>query len=193
MNNFPDKIFFTGVPGSRWSGIAQTIEKIPYFNTSDRSSNREYTHHGFTGHKGAYFGRMMEFEPKLKNDYINQAWSELKGIKLVKSHDWAYFLNTIHSIFPNDWIMLIYRPDELSFNWWKAAGGFNIQYPSYKSYIDDTNMKLEIKRQNSAILNFAKEKKLDWEIFDSHWIKKIFNYDLPVATIHDDIKVTILK
>ena len=49
----PEHIFFTGVPGSRWSGIAQTIETIPGFNTSDRTPERTYDHHQFTGHKGA--------------------------------------------------------------------------------------------------------------------------------------------
>jgi hypothetical protein len=32
----PNKIFLTGVPGSRWSGIAQLIEdNVPGFNTAD--------------------------------------------------------------------------------------------------------------------------------------------------------------
>jgi hypothetical protein len=54
--NLPNHIFFTGVPGSRWSGIAQTIESIPGFNTSDRNPGREYQHNTYSGHKGAYFG-----------------------------------------------------------------------------------------------------------------------------------------
>ena len=58
----PQRIFFTGVPGSRWSGIAQVLESLTGFNTSDRTPERDYTHHEFTGHKGAYFGRGMEFD-----------------------------------------------------------------------------------------------------------------------------------
>ena len=57
--NLPNHIFFTGAPGSRWSGIAQTIESIPGFNISDRNSDREYIHNTYSGHLGAYFGQGM--------------------------------------------------------------------------------------------------------------------------------------
>ena len=53
--NLPKRIFFTGVPGSKWSGIAQTIEALDGFNTTDRWNHREYKHSGFSGHVGAYF------------------------------------------------------------------------------------------------------------------------------------------
>ena len=57
--NLLNRIFFTGVPGSRWSGIAQQLETIPGFNTSDRTAEREYAHGQFSGHKGAYFGHRI--------------------------------------------------------------------------------------------------------------------------------------
>jgi hypothetical protein len=60
--NLPNHIFFTGAPGSRWSGIAQTIETLPGFNVSDRNPRREYAHNTYSGHKGAYFGHGMECE-----------------------------------------------------------------------------------------------------------------------------------
>jgi len=49
----PNRIFFTGVPGSRWSGIAQTLEMMSGMNTSDRTPEREYVQHCYTGQKGA--------------------------------------------------------------------------------------------------------------------------------------------
>lgn len=72
----PERIFFTGVPGSKWSSIAQTLESIPGFNTSDRTPARTYEHHAYSGHKGAYFGWGMELEPIILwngVNYINQA------------------------------------------------------------------------------------------------------------------------
>lgn len=191
--SLPERIFFTGVPGSRWSGIAQTIEQIPGFNTSDRTLEREYIHHGFTGHKGAYFGRMMEFEAKIDHQYIDQAWPNPGGTRLVKSHDWSYNLDRIKSTFPQDWIMLVYRPDQESFDWWKQAGGFDIKYPSYESYRNDTNMMTEIKWQNQAILRFAQEHNLSWSLFDSQWIKENFNFDLEIEKTWPDIQVTIMR
>lgn len=190
----PKRIFFTGVPGSRWSGIAQTLESTPDFNISDRTSQREYLHNGFSGHKGAYFGRMMEFEAKLDADYIDQAWEKNSpGTKLVKSHDWAYSLDEIKNKFPNDWIMLVYRDNTASFTWWKEAGGWAIKYPSYLAYQNDVIMTREIEWQNSAIRNFAEKQGLLWDNFNSKWIKEHFDMDVKVERTWPDIFVTILK
>ena len=191
--SLPNKIFFTGVPGSRWSGIAQTLEQIPGFNISDRSPRRTYIHNGFTGHQGAYFGRLMEFEARLDESYLNQAWSQSQGTKLIKSHDWAYSLDRLKSTFPKDWIVLVHRPDEASFDWWKQAGGFDIDYPSYAAYHNDKIMQREIAWQNQAILKFAKDNKLTWHLFTSNWIYKEFNYSISVERTWPDIQVTILK
>jgi len=190
----PQRIFFTGVPGSRWSGIAQTLESMPYFNTTDRTKEREYLHNGFSGHKGAYFGRQMEFEATLDSDEIDSAWAyNSVGTKLVKSHDWAYSLDKIKSTFPNDWIMLVYRDDAASFTWWKEAGGFNIKYPSYSAYQNDAIMTREISWQNTAIRNFAEQRGLLWSNFDSSWIKEHFDMDVKIERTWSDIFVTILK
>lgn len=193
MITLPDRIFFTGVPGSRWSGIAQILESIKGFNTSDRSPQRSYIHNGFTGHKGAYFGRLMEFEAKLDADYIQSAWSQSGGVCLVKSHDWAYSLDRIKAKFPSDWIILIHRPNTASFEWWKTAGGFDISYPNYAAYQNDEIMQREISWQNQAILKFAEQHSLVWSNFTSEWIYEQFSYDMSNVNVADDIKVAILK
>ena len=36
----PELIFFTGVPGSRWSGIAREIKEDPKYDTTDRAPHR---------------------------------------------------------------------------------------------------------------------------------------------------------
>lgn len=190
----PNRIFFTGVPGSRWSGIAQTLESMPYFNTTDRTREREYLHGGFTGHKGAYFGRKMEFEAKLDADYLDSAWEpNSQGSKLVKSHDWSYSLHQIKKKFPNDWIMLVYRDNTASFKWWKEAGGWDIKYPSYTAYQNDVIMTREIDWQNFAIKQFAQEHNLQWNTFTSDWINEHFSKDVIVERNWPDIFVTILK
>lgn len=189
----PDRIFFTGVPGSRWSGIAQQLESIPKFNISDRTPSREYAHGGFTGHKGAYFGPGMEFEPILKKDYIDQAHTSKEGTRIIKSHEWAYALDDIEKNFPNDWIMLVYRADLASYTWWHEAGGFNIKYPNYEAYVDSVNMMKEISRQNSAILDYSYRKKSKWSHFTTEWVEENFGYTLPINKVHTDILVTVIK
>ena len=189
----PTHIFFTGVPGSRWSGIAQHIESMPGMNTSDRIPAREYSHHSYTGHKGAYFGRGMELNATLSLSYIDQAWTEPNGCKLVKSHDWAYKLDEIKYHFPHAWIMLVYRPDMTSYAWWHEAGGFQIKYPCYDAYKDSVGMLAEITAQNKAILEFGMINNCKWEYFTSNWIKENFNADVNVTNVWPDILVTLIK
>jgi hypothetical protein len=189
----PNRVFFTGVPGSRWSGIAQHLESIPGFNTSDRTPARDYSHHSFSGHKGAYFGREMESEAMLDPDYIDRVWTESTGTRLVKSHDWAYKLNSVQRIFPNDWIMLVYRPDMSSYAWWHEAGGFQIAYPSYAAYKNSTTMLAEIVEQNRLILEFAYQHQAQWNYFTSRWIEQTFGHSIEVNMPCSDILVTVIK
>jgi hypothetical protein len=193
MMQLPDRIFFTGVPGSRWSGIAQILESLAGFNTSDRTLARSYEHNSFSGHKGAYFGRLMEFDAKLDADYLQTAWPKTGDTCLVKSHDWAYSLDKIKTIFPDDWIVLVHRPNDTSFAWWKQAGGFNISYPSYEAYQNDEIMQREISWQNQAILRFAEQNSLVWNKFTSEWISENFGQQVSDVSVADDIRVAILK
>jgi len=192
----PDRIFFTGVPGSRWSGISQILESIPGFNTSDRTPERTYTHHAYTGHVGAYFGWQMEFDPiidPVEKNHIDQAWEKPGGCRLVKSHQWPNKFDEIQKFYPNDWIMLVYRPDMASFAWWHEAGGFQIKYPCYDWYRDEADMLHEISRTNKLILQFACEKKLAWHYFTTDWIQNNFNIRIEVPKIYPDILVTLYK
>jgi hypothetical protein len=189
----PNRIFFTGVPGSRWSGIAQNLEQIPGFNITDRTLDRDYTHHDYTGHKGAYFGRGMEFEAQLNPDYIDQAWTESGGTKLVKSHDWAYKLLSVETMCPSDWIVMVYRPDMSSYAWWHEAGGFQIKYPCYDAYKNSATMLAEIMEQNRLILEFAYNKKVQWSHFTADWVEQTFGHRVEVTVPCSDILITVIR
>lgn len=170
--HLPKRIFFTGVPGSRWSGIAQVLEERLGLNTSDRIPDREYLSDKYSGHKGSYFGAGMEF-PALFG-YIDQAHTVQSGCKLIKSHEWAFKLDEIKEHFPEDGIFMVYRDNKASFDWWKEAGGFNISYPSYIAYKNDENMQLQIKLQNESILDFCDYHGIKMESFDCYWMYKTF-------------------
>lgn len=189
----PNRIFLTGVPGSRWSGIAQTLESLTGFDISDRTPEREFTHNGFTGHKGAYFGHGMEFESYLDPRYIDNAWKDQSGCKIVKSHDWSTKLQTIREVFPTDWIMLVYRPDMASYAWWHQAGGFDIKYPNYSKYENSAKMMGMIAEQNANILKFAYQYNLTWNYFTPNWIEQNFKQHIEVNQQWSDILVTLLK
>ena len=162
-------------------------------NTSDRTPDREYNHHSYTGHKGAYFGPEMEFEPILDVEYIDQAWLKPDGCKLIKSHEWSYYLGEIREKFPDDWIMMIYRPDMISYAWWHEAGGFQIQYPNYSAYKNSGIMLSEIMKQNSCMLEFGRLNKSKWEYFTSDWILENFGQNIIVDKTFSDILVTLIR
>ena len=157
----PNRIFLTGVPGSRWSGIAQEIEQDPRFNTTDRTPDREYTHGEFSGHVGAYFGTGMEFPAILDTKNLDRPYTG-NSTKLHKSHEWARVLDDIVEQYPHAGIVLIYRNDEASLDWWLEAGGFGITYPNYEFYCDATGMWEQIEKQNKLILDFAQKHMLQW-------------------------------
>ena len=179
----PKKIFFTGVPGSRWSGIAQEIEKVFDADCSDRTPEREYSHESFSGHKGVYFGTGMEFPAVFSETNLDAAYSCQHGLtdkcRIHKSHEWAYMLDTLSQVYPKCWIVLVYRDNNNSYKWWKEAGGWNIQYPIYDWYTNDDIMREKIQEQNELILDFANRNNLEWnqhhqfsDVFIAVWKKE---------------------
>ena len=162
-----NRIFFTGVPGSRWSGIAQEIESEGGYDISDRTPDRNYTHNKYSGHVGAYFGTGMEFPAILDTKNLDLPYKGT-GIKLHKSHEWSLILDDIADLYDRSGIILIYRPNEASLDWWLQAGGFNITYPNYDYYKNEKTMAKHIATQNDAILKFAHKHNLVWQHHQTH-------------------------
>tara|TARA_B100001996_G_scaffold375885_1_gene356407 strand:+ start:740 stop:1582 length:843 start_codon:yes stop_codon:yes gene_type:complete len=182
----PERIWCTGAPGSRWAGVVQKVEdKCPeYFNTTDRLApgrERDMCNANFTPaapkgfHKGAYYGEGMEFESKVDGDYVDQPFDlEHKGCRMIKSHEWAHKLPEIKEKYPNDWIWLIYRPDDACFAWWYQLGGFNINYPDYTHFQNQSRIMACIKEQNYNMLNFAYGFNATWNYMSTEWVKQEF-------------------
>lgn len=191
LNGLPNRIFFTGVPGSKWSGIAQVIESIKGMNTTDRTSERQYNHSKYSGHKGAYFGKGMEFPAILDDAILDTPHLIKKPCRLLKSHEWSYVLDQIKNKYPDDWIILVYRPSNVSFEWWNRAGGFDITYPNYSSY--KGIIFEEIQKQNKNIINFAKKNKMKWENFTPNWIENNFGQYIEFDNSWNDVMITIKK
>ena len=184
-----------GVPGSRWSGIAQNIEdNISGFNTTDRTPDKVYQHHSFSGHLGAYFGTGWEFDTSLDPSNLDRPFAHTQGTRILKSHEWAYCLDEIHERYPEAWIMLVYRPDLAAFAWWHEAGGFEIKYPKYHHYYKDSiNMLAEIQRMNKSIFAFSQKHDLAWHHISANWIKQHFGHAVEPTVRLADTLVSILK
>ena len=164
----PEYIFFTGVPGSRWSGIAKEIKSSNNYNCTDRAAHRAYQHHSKIGHTEAYYGTGMEFDCSLNRSNLDAPYTENSGCKLLMSHEWPYYFEQIQDAYPLAWIQLIYRPDWPSFLWWKQAGGFDITYPNYDWYESDYLMSYRFQEQNKLILDFAQKNSVQWKQHHKH-------------------------
>ena len=183
-----------GAPGSRWSGIAQNIETLPGFNVTDRDPRRQYVHHNFTGHLGAYFGTGWEFDTNLDAENLDRPFIHTSGTRILKSHEWAYHLDEIRERYPDSWIFLVYRPDMSCYSWWHEAGGFGITYPQYLDYYKDSvNMLSEIMKQNQAIMQFAQRHDLEWRHISGGWIQEHFGVYVEPGRRDPDTLVTLLK
>lgn len=208
MSNLPNRVFCTGTMGSRWSYITQMLETIEGANTSDRNNTSREWHNThlesveaarnpdkikFTGHKGTYFGRGMEFESLLDAEYIDGPWDVSQGTRFVKSHEWAYKLDDITNLFPKDWILMVYRPDLDSFAWWHQVGGFSIDYPDYSALEDHTNVYCEVVQQNKRMLDFSTRHDCTWNHFTNRWVEE--NFGKPCAPIDTPkgVLVTLVK
>lgn len=189
----PKRIFFSGVPGSRWSGVAQLLESIPGFNISDRTPERTFTFPPYSDHLGAYFGSGMEFSLNLDPSNIDSAHTDFSGCRLIKAHEWSYHLDEIKQRYPEDWIVLVYRPDVISFAWWNGAGGFNITYPRYQAFGDATNMMCEIAKMNQAILKFSYQQNATWNHLTPQWVWDNFGVEREVDHKFSDMLITIIK
>jgi hypothetical protein len=191
-------VWFTGAPGSKWSGTANILQAIAHldFNTTDRNPSREYTHTGPTllarkiMHTGVYFGpghgvgehwdRFNRLDAGAVEREILREWQDTSyGKLLVKSHFLSHHLDHISEIWPNNPIIMIFRPDEKCEQGWFGAGGWSISYPNYRPYYkDDSTMKAMIKEHNSLMLDFCKRKNIKPQKFTRDYLKENLKWSI---------------
>jgi hypothetical protein len=134
---------------------------------------------------GTELGTKAQWEAEIDRSYSDNT----KPVKLILSHNFAYYLDDLVEAFPSSKLVLCFRSTELCYNWWHEAGGWDISYPNYSWYEDNYKMKTEIRRQNLEILKFAEKHELalkqpDVDFFRQHFdIDKdfIFEKDVEVA------------
>lgn len=168
-----DLIIATGAPGSRWSGSLRAITTNVDINTSDEHEDLIYDNDpGTTNrkttigwHRGAYWGpyhkQGQNFDniDKMSKDEIisefRKPFADFNpGIKIIKSHWFAYHLDFLKETFPDAKFLAVYMPDDFCFDWWHSVGGWKITYPHYDWYKDDERMKKQISIENNNIKKF---------------------------------------
>ena len=167
-----DLIFAMGPPGSRWSGILRCIQMYSKnINTSDDNENRVWDRivlnegkHSYVGwHRGSYFGPGHEFGKgfdDIKSNYTRESFlAEIKrpfetweGTKIIKSHWFAYNIETLKEWFPDSKLIAVKYGDEYDmFAWWHYVGGWDIKYPHYSWYKNNQLMFSKIQEESLAI------------------------------------------
>lgn len=156
-------IFLAGAPGSRWSSVAKFLYTSPQIDTTDNV--KSYTRPGETTpmHLGAYWDPGMEHGQqfhKFDQLTIEECESEFKLpfgdtsnlTRVIKSHQFGKFLYTIKNNWPFCPIVIAMRDDQVCYDWWQEAGGFDITYPNYSWYSE--RMLDEILTQNRLSQEF---------------------------------------
>jgi len=178
-----DLIFLIGTPGSKWSHAHIMMCEHPDINKTDWSEvkfwdSRGENVHGIVsntgGHRGAYWGpgnmygqNFGRLDILSKEDFVKEfmdAFEDWNGIKIIKSHWFAYNIDYLHSIFPKAKIVMCYSCDIYSFYWWIKSGGWGLGYANYAWYENDVRMLEKIKEENGYILKFAIDRDLDFDL-----------------------------
>lgn len=162
-------IFVAGAPGSRWSSVARTIYSSSKVDNSD--SDNSYTRPGEDSpmHVGSYwdpgmeygtqFDRLNEFTvQELEQEYNRPFKQNNNYSRIIKSHQFCKHLDFIKDTWTYCPIVLVYyRNDADTEQWWYDAGGWDISYPDYEWYRG--RMTQEIAVQNRAVLDFVANNK----------------------------------
>jgi hypothetical protein len=184
-------VFISGVAGSCWGWPAYYLAAAT--NLVDPTGSKPWrinnakgslSHHTGLVFAGPYneIGEQFDALSTYPNKEaifgeIDQAYddNDQHQIRFVQCHWFAYQLDWIAENLPEVDIIMSLRNVEMSFNMWHDAGGFNIEYPSYKWYGDDHKLWRQMHIEHKMMRNFAKKHKLkvipgfdaDW--FDKQW------------------------
>ncbi len=193
-----DLILATGAPGSGWSGSLRTISFANEINNSDVNPESIYNGPSKKGHHyGAYFGPYEKYGekfPKLnkltKGEIVaefKKPYREFGGVKIIKSHQFAYHLDHLALLLPKARFACFFREtDELTFDWWHKCGGWNITHPRYEWYENDRRMKRQIAVENRSIRKFATERGM--RVFNAVFDTSIIFSSLGLTFTKDSVK-----
>ncbi len=176
-------IWFTGVPGSRWSGIARLLTTTCQIDQTDETPDRIFYHKQASakagpqggGHIGAYWGPGMgcgehwtdlsQLTPQKIQADIDAVFTGT-DVRLIKNHFLLRHQNLdyINNNFSGDYIFLVYREPQKSFAWWCEVMDFTEEhYPDYRLGYKDYNTMYEyIQRESAYMLDFAIRNDLPW-------------------------------
>ncbi len=195
-------VFVTGAPGSKWAGVSKWLTRATnIIDASDHCPWRIDNPENGSSHSGVFYGPFHECGERFDNLHLltkEEIFAEIDRaflntdadncIRFVRCHWFAYQLDWIAENLPEVDIMLVTRPPQICFDWWFEAGGWNIQYPTYKWYGTEENMWRQINVEIRCIAEFSKKHNIIWTegVNDETWLTQ--NWAEMINFIVNDVR-----
>lgn len=184
-------VFIAGLPGSCWGWPTTYMKQAS--NLADQTCGKPWRINNnrpcLASHEGNVFAGpyheigeqfdALDLYPSKEAIFaeIDRAYepTDQHLIRFVQCHWFASQLDWIAENLPEVDILMTLRNPEMCYNAWHASGGWNIEYPSYKWYVNSQNMWRQNQIDHKHMQNFVNKHKLevisgwgpDW--FDWHW------------------------
>jgi hypothetical protein len=179
-------IFIAGAPGSRWSSVARSIYQSSKIDNSDSDEHYIRPNETTPMHVGTYWDPGMEYGENfdvldtMPAEYIHEQFNlpfteDSNLTRIIKSHQFCKHLDFIRDTWEYCPIVLVhYKNNDATENWWYDAGGFDISYPDYRWYRN--RMREEIEMQNAAVLDFVQNNDCK-KVTDSIQLGELLGFD----------------
>ena len=181
-------VFLTGAPGSKWAGISKWLsQSTTIVDSSDDTPWRIDNPENHSNHAHAFFGPFHERGENFDNLHLltkEEIFTEIDRahldanadncIRFCRCHWFSYQLDWIAENLPEVDIILVTRPPQICFDWWFEAGGWHIQYPTYKWYGTEEMMWRQINVETRCIAQFTKKHNIQWQkgINTDNWLTR---------------------
>ena len=181
-------VFLTGAPGSKWAGISKWLsQSTTIVDSSDDTPWRIDNPENHSNHAHAFFGPFHECGENFDNLHLltrEEIFTEIDKahldadadncIRFCRCHWFSYQLDWITENLPEVDILLVLRPPQICFDWWFEAGGWHIQYPTYKWYGTEEMMWRQINVETRCIAQFTKKHNIQWQkgINTDNWLTR---------------------
>ena len=192
------RVWMTGIPGSRWSGVYNRLVTLTnYFDRTDETPENIHFHKNakatiarhpdtekFLGHKGTYWSQTTGTEhwkdiTKLSREEIvsdlNTVYTGTE-IPIIRNHCLLRHnsIEFLAKTFPDDILMMVWRPTTTALAWWKDIMEWKDVYPDYSKIYTFDNFNQAVEDESRYMTDIAIMNNIMFERHDIYWYEKYF-------------------
>jgi hypothetical protein len=193
------RVWMTGIPGSRWSGVYNRLVTLTnYFDRSDETLENIHFHKNakatilrhpdtekFLGHKGTYWSQTSGTEhwediTKLSREEIVSDLSTVytgDNTPIIRNHCFLRHnsIEFLAKTFPDDILMMVWRPAKTSLSWWTDIMEWDDTYPDYSKIYSYDTFSASVQDEGQYMADIAIMNDIMFEKHDIHWYEKYFD------------------